>query len=125
MAITRIHLAAATAAAFAAIMLVGTVIRFTFWDDSLVLSFKFAQPLTWLMGLTGVAVAWGLLKHYRWAWWLGMAAAAYELYRVGSVLVEHFSSSRPPASWPLMIAALMLTFLILAFPSHVRASCSR
>lgn len=125
MAITRIHLAAATAAGFAAIILVGTVIRFTFWDDALVLSFKFAQPLTWLMGLTGVIVAWGLLKHYRWAWWLGMAAAAYELYRVGSVLVEHASFSRPPAMWPLLIAVLMLTFLVLAFPSHVRASCSR
>lgn len=125
MAITRIHLAAATAAAFAAIMLVGTVIRFAFWDDSLVLSFKFAQPLTWLMGLTGVVVAWGLLKHYRWAWWLGMGAAAYELYRVGSVIVDHFSFSRPPAFWPLLVAVLMLTFLILAFPSHVRASCSR
>lgn len=125
MAITRIHLAAATAVAFSAIVLGGTVIRIVLSGDALMLRFSFSQPLTWIMGLIGILVAWGLLKHYRWAWWLGMGAAAYQLYRVGSVLVEHFSFARPPAFWPLLIALLMLTFLVLAFPAHVRTSCSR
>ena len=125
MAITRIHLAAATAAAFSAIVLGGSVIRIALSGDALMLRFSFSQPLTWIMGLIGILVAWGLLKHYRWAWWLGIGAAGYELYRVGSVIVDHFSFSRPPAVWPLLIAVLMVTYLLLTFPSHVRTSCSR
>lgn len=125
MAITRIHLAAATAVAYSVVVLGGTLVRFALTGDAFTLRFSFSQPATWIAGLVAVLVAWGLLKHYRWAWWLGMGAAAYQLYRVGSWIVDHFSFSRPPAFGPLLVGLLLLTFLVLAFPSHVRASCSR
>jgi uncharacterized membrane protein (DUF2068 family) len=84
-----------------------------------------SQPATWIAGLTALLVAWGLWKHYRWAWWLGMGAASFQLYRVGSWIVDHFGLSRPPAFAPLLVAVLLLTFLVLALPSSVRTSCSR
>lgn len=125
MAITRIHLAAATAVAYSAVVLGGTLIRFALTGDAFTLRFSFSQPATWIAGLVAILVAWGLMKHFRWAWWLGMGAAAYQLYRVGSWIVEHSGFSRPPAFGPVLVAALLLSFLVLAFPSHVRTSCSR
>ncbi|WP_286164394.1 hypothetical protein [Azoarcus sp. DN11] len=125
MTITRIHLAAATAIAYSIVVLGGTLVRFALTGDVFTLRFSFSQPATWIAGLVAILVAWGLLKHFRWAWWLGMGAAAFQLYRVGSGIFDHFSFSRPPASAPLLVAGLMLTFLVLAFPSHVRTSCSR
>lgn len=125
MAITRIHLAAATAVAYSVVVLCGTLIRFALTGDAFTLRFSFSQPATWVAGVTALLVAWGLWKHYRWAWWLGMAAASFQLYRVGSWLVDHASFSRPPAFGPLLLAVLLLSFLALAFPSRVRTSCSR
>lgn len=125
MALTRTHLAAATAAAYAALVMSGTLIRVMLTDEAFTLRFSLTQPLTWLVGVIALLVAWGLVKHYRWAWWLGMAAAAFQLYRVVSPMVEHFAFSRPPAAGPLLVAGLLLGFLVLAFPAQVRASCSR
>lgn len=125
MAIQRLHLAAAAAAAYAGFVLVGTVVRFALSGDGLTLRFVFAQPLTWLVGLVGVVVAWGLLSRFSWAWWLGIVAAAVQLYRVAAPIIEHTSFTRPPPLVPVLVAALLLTFIVLVFPSHVRASCSR
>jgi hypothetical protein len=125
MAITRIHLAAATAVAYSAVVLGGTLTRFALTGDAFTLRFSLSQPATWIAGLIALLVAWGLSKHYRWAWWLGMGAASFQLYRVGSWIVDHFSFARPPAFGPLLVAVLLLTFLVLAFPSRVRTSCSR
>lgn len=125
MTLTRIHFAAATAAAYAAVVLGGTLIRFALTGDAFTLRVSLSQPATWIAGLVALLVAWGLVKHYRWAWWLGMGAAAFQLYRVGSWIVEHVGFSRPPPAGPLLVAGLLLGFLVLAFPSRVRASCSR
>ena len=107
------------------VVLGGTVIRFALTGDAFTLRFSLSQPATWIAGLIALLVAWGLSKHYRWAWWLGMGAAAFQLYRVGGWIVDHLSFARPPAFGPLLVAVLLLSFVVLAFPSRVRTACSR
>lgn len=39
------------------------------------------RPRFWLVVAIGGLASWGLWRHRRWAWWLGGAAAAWELFR--------------------------------------------
>jgi translocator protein len=39
------------------------------------------RPHFWLVIAIGGAAAWGLWRHARWAWWLGLAGALWELLR--------------------------------------------
>ena len=122
---TRLRVASVTAIAYLTVVLGGTLIHFARTGDAFTLRFSLTQPGTWIATFIAALVAWGLWKQYKWAWWLGVGAAGYQLFRVGSWIVGHFSVSRPPGFGPLLVTALLLAFLVLLFPSNVRASCNR
>jgi len=125
MATNRLRLASVTAATYLVVVLGGTLVRFANTGDAFTLRFSLTQPATWIAAFIAAIVAWGLWRHYKWAWWLGVAAAGYQLFRVLSWIVGHFSFSRPPGFGPLLVTVLLLAFLVLVFPSNVRASCNR
>ena len=122
---TRLRLASATAVAYIVVVFGGTLVQFALSGGAFTLRFSLSQPAVWLAAVLAGLVAWGLWRQYKWAWWLGMAAGGYQLFRVSAPMVERFSFSRPPAFGPLLVAGLLLVFLILLFPSQVRASCNR
>ncbi|BAL25649.1 hypothetical protein [Azoarcus sp. KH32C] len=122
---TRLRLASATAVAYIVVVFGGTLVQFALGGGAFTLRFSLSQPAVWLAALLAGLVAWGLWRQYKWAWWLGMVAGGYQLFRVSAPMVERFSFSRPSAFGPLLVAGLLLVFLILLFPSKVRASCNR
>jgi benzodiazapine receptor len=122
---TRIHLASLVAITYVAVVLGGTLIHFVNTGDAYTLRFSLTQPTTWVASIVGAVVAWGLWQHFAWAWWLGIGAAVVQLFRVGTWVVEHYSSSRSPSIGVSLVVALLLAFLALLLPSKVRASCSR
>ena len=122
---TRVRAASLVAIAYVVVALGGTLVHFASSGDAYTLRVSLTQPATWIACLLAALVAWGLWQRFAWAWWLGVAAAVFQLFRLGTWLVAHFSISRPPGLGVALVVFLLLAFLILLLPARARASCSR
>jgi benzodiazapine receptor len=102
----------------------GSLVNFSGSTEALMLRVNFRQPAVWLVAIIGTVVAWGLWQRYSWAWWLGLAAAAFQLFRMGQWLVGH-GFSRLPGWHFLLMAGLLIAFVVLLLTQPARAACSR
>jgi hypothetical protein len=124
-ATTRIRIASVIALAYLAVVLGGTLVHFANTGDTYTLRVSLTQPATWLASIVAAVVAFGLWRRYRWAWWLGVGAAAFQLFRLGAWLAEHYSLSKLPGASAALVGLLLIVFLAMLLPSKVRASCNR
>lgn len=102
----------------------GSLVHFAGSTESLMLRVNLRQPAVWLVAIIGTVVAWGLWQRYSWAWWLGLAAAGFQLFRLGQGLAGQ-GFSRLPGWHVLLMAGLLVAFVLLLLTSPVRAACSR
>lgn len=83
-----------------------------------------SQPGYWVAILVAAVVAWGLAKRYAWAWWLGAAAAAFQLFRLVSWYVQG-PIGRVPGTLTLLAFASLVLLLVLLAQRKVRTACNR
>ena len=93
--------------------------------QAVTLRLSMAQPLTWLVGLIALVIAWGLWARYAWAWWLGLAAALFQAWRLAWPLFAGAGAPRLPGTSTLLVLALLLVFVVLLFMPKARAACNR
>lgn len=118
-------LASLLAAAYVAVLVGGPMLRLSGAGDAYTLRLSVASLAPWLSAAIALLVAWGLLCRYRWAWWLGAAAAAFQLVRFGLAMAPQLSLSRLP---DLRVAAgelVLLVFLGVLLAPRTREACTR
>jgi hypothetical protein len=122
---TRVLLACLLAIAYLVILLSGSLVHIAGSGDGFMLRVNARYPLTWAAAIVAGIVAWGLWQRYSWAWWLGVAGALVQLFRLGRAHIMHASLAKPPSLYVLLLAGLLVVFLVLLFTAPARAACSR
>ena len=121
---TQIRLASVGSAAYGALFVSGIVYHFQRTGSFRALAHSMSHPFVWVTLLVALVVAIGLWKRYWWAWWVGVAAAAYQMFRIGEAWYRHGWSHVPGV--PTLIAiALLVLILVLLLPRCVRLGCNR
>lgn len=121
---TQIRLASVGSAAYAALFASGIVYHFQRTGSLRALAHSLSQPVVWITLLVAAIVTFGLWKRYAWAWWLGVAAAACQIFRIGEAWVNH-GLSRLPGVPTLIALALLVLILVLLLPRRSRLGCNR
>ena len=120
----QVRLASLSAAAYAVLAVSGVLQQFQRTGNWGALAAGFSRPGVWVAFVIGALVAWGLWKRYAWAWWLGLAASVFQLWRIGSWYLQG-PLGRVPGGWTLVTILLLVLLLVLLLQRGVRASCSR
>lgn len=94
-------------------------------SDALTLRVSFGTPLLWLTTALIVLIIFGVWKRFAWAWWLGVAAAGFQLVRMGLWVSQHYSLSRLPGEGTLLVLGLLVSFLVLMLLPGTRMACRR
>lgn len=123
--LTSIRVAAVVALGYALWVLAGGAVRFGAGAEAVTLRLSLAQPVTWLVGLLALVIGWGLWVRYAWAWWLGLAAALFQAWRLAWPLVAGAGAPRLPGLTTLLVLFLLLVFVVLLLMPKARAACSR
>lgn len=121
---TQIRFASLTCAAYGVLLVSGIVYHFQRTGSFRALAHSLSQPTVWIALLVAALVAYGLWRRYAWAWWLGVAAAAYQVFRIGSAWFDR-GLDRVPGFATLLALALLLLILVLLLPRKARLGCSR
>jgi hypothetical protein len=122
---TQIRFASLTSATYGLVLVSGIVHHFQRTGSLRALVQGLSQPAVWIALLVAALVAFGLWKRYAWAWWLGVAAAAYQVFRIAMGYVQGRGFGQVPGFATLLALALLLLLLVLLLPRKVRAGCSR
>lgn len=122
---TQIRLASLSCAAYGALLVSGTVYRFQRTGNFSVLAHSLAQPALWIALLVAALVTVGLWQRRAWAWWLGVAAAGYQIYRIASAYIHGRGFGHMPGFATLLALALLLLILVLLLPRKSRLGCNR
>ena len=125
MARTRIILAAVTAVVYVAAEVGNSLLNLAGNASHVSIQISLNQPVMWLIALCGLLIAVGLLGRYAWAWWLGLAASAFQLYRLGSRVINQYSLSHLPGMHVVLLFSLLVIFLLLLISPKAMASCHR
>jgi len=121
---TQIRLASLTSAAYGALLASGLVYHFQRTGSFRALAHSLARPALWVALLLAAVITYGLWKRYAWAWWLAIAAAAYEIFVIGQAWFER-GLAHVPGVPTLITLALMVLLLVLLLPRRSRLGCNR
>lgn len=121
--LASIRTSALVAFGYALWVLAGGPVRLGAGAQVVTLRLSAAQPVTWLVGLLALVIAWGLWMRYAWAWWLGLVAALFQAWRLAWPLFA--GAPRLPDTTTMLVLALLLVFVVLLFMPKARAACSR
>lgn len=121
---TQIRLASVGSAAYGALFVSGIVYHFQRTGSFHALAHSMSRPFVWITLLVAMVVAFGLWRRYAWAWWIGVAAAAYQLFRIGEAWYHH-GLARVPGVPTLIAIALLVVILVLLLPRRSRLGCNR
>jgi uncharacterized membrane protein (DUF2068 family) len=121
---TQIRLASLTAAAYGALLASGIVYHFQRSGSFRALARALAEPTIWIALLLAALVTFGLWKRYAWAWWVGVAAACFQLFRIFEAWYGR-GLSRVPGTPALIALGLLVLLLVLLLPRRSRLGCNR
>ena len=121
----RLYLALFVAIVYLVVVPGASLFRAALYGDTLTLRVSFGDPLLWLSTALILLIIFGVWKRYAWAWWLGVAAAGFQLVRMGMWVVQHYSLSRLPGEVTLLVLGLLVTFLVLMLSPGMRMACRR
>jgi len=122
---TQIRFASLTAAAYGALLVSGIVHHFQRTGSFRALAHSLSQPTVWIALLVAALVSFGLWKRYAWAWWLAVAAALYQIFRIASAYLQGRGFGHVPGFATLLALALLLLLLVLLLPRKARLACNR
>lgn len=120
-----LRLASLGAAAYAALVASGVVHHFQRTGSFRILARSLMQPGLWVVLLVAAVVCWGLWQRHAWAWWLGVAAAGYQLFRIVASYVQSPVFGHVPRASVLVSTALLLAILLLLFTRRARLGANR
>lgn len=120
----QIRIASLTAAAYGALLASGVVYHFQRTGSLRALAHSLAQPGLWVALLLAAVITFGLWRRYAWAWWLGVAAACFQLFRIGEAWFAR-GLSRVPGTPTLIALVLLVLVLVLLLPRRSRLGCNR
>lgn len=98
----------------------GIFVHYLISGSSYTLKYSLSLPKTWLVLVMALIIGFGLIKHYRWSWWLGLVAGIYQLIGI-SIAAQRLLSSQ--STLPLlmgMFIVLFIAFLTLLLLPSVR-----
>jgi benzodiazapine receptor len=121
---TQIRIASLTSAAYGALLASGIVYHFQRTGSFRALVQSVVQPAVWIALLLAALITFGLWKRYAWAWWLGIAAACFQVFRIGDAWFDR-GLARVPSTPTLIALALMIVLLVLLLPRRSRLGCNR
>lgn len=124
-ALMQLRLAALCAITYAALVASGLVAHFQRTGSFRALFHGLARPEVWVVLLIALLVTGGLWVRRAWAWWLGVAAAAYQVFRIVSAYVQGPRFGHVPAVWLLIALVLLTLFLLLVLQRKARLGCNR
>jgi uncharacterized membrane protein (DUF2068 family) len=123
--VTAVRVAALVAIGYGLWVLVGGPVRFGAGADALSVRMSLGNPIAWLVGLLAIVIGWGLWVRYAWAWWLGLAAALFQTWRIVYPIFSRPGAPRLPGAETLIVLAMLLVFVLLLFMPKARATCNR
>jgi benzodiazapine receptor len=121
----QIRLASLTSAAYGALLVSGIAYHFQRTGSFRALAHSLSQPTVWIALLIAALVAFGLWQRHAWAWWLGVAAAAWQVFRIVTAYVQGPNFGNLPGAATLIALALLLLVLVLLLPRKARLGCNR
>jgi len=122
---TAIRLAALLALGYGLWVLAGGPVHLGGGSGAMTLRVSAGHWVGWVVGLLSLLLAWGLWVRQAWSWWLGIAAALVQGWRLLSPHVAHGGLGRLPSTVTVVVLALLLAFVTLLFMPKARAACSR
>ena len=122
---TPLRLASLCSATYAALALSGVVHHFQRTGSVSALLRGLSSPNLWVVVLVAVLVAVGLWKRYAWAWWLGVAAAGYQLFRIVASYVQSPAFGHLPRASTMVSVVLLAAILLLLFTRKARLGANR
>jgi hypothetical protein len=120
--VTAIRLAAVIALGYGLWVLLGGPVHVGAGSDALTMRVSFTQVIAWAIGLAAIVIGASLWARFAWAWWLGLAAALFQLWRLAYPL---FAAQRLPGVVTLVVLLALVMFVVLLFLPKARAACSR
>jgi hypothetical protein len=121
---TSIRLAALLALGYGLWVLASGPIHLGAGANAMSVRVSAAHAVSWLVGLLSIVLAIGLWTRYAWAWWLGLAAALFQGWRIVSAHLAR-GPFHMPGTTTLVLMVLLVVFLVLLFMPKARASCNR
>jgi len=122
---TRIVLAAFVAVVYLAVTVGNAILHISGNGSHLSLNINFNQLANWLIAIVSIMVAIGLCGRYAWAWWLGLAAGGFQLFRLVRRVLAQNSMAYLPSTHVFLLFGLLLIFLLLLISPKAMASCNR
>jgi benzodiazapine receptor len=122
--LTHLRLAAFCALAYGLLLVSGILHHFQRTGSLRALVRGLSQPWVWVALLIALLVMYGLWRRYAWAWWLGLLAAAFQVFRILSPYVQA-GGSRFPAASTLVALVLLLLVIVLLLPRKARLASNR
>lgn len=123
--LTHLRLAALCAFAYALVAVSGVVHGFQRTGSLRMLARGLMQPQLWVVLVLALLVGVGLFGRRAWAWWLGVGATGFGLYRIVSAWVQGPGFGRVPGGWTLIALVLLLAVLLLLLPRKARLAANR
>lgn len=123
--LTQLRLAALCAFTYGLLAVSGLVHQFQRTGSLRALLRGLMQPQLWIVLAIALLLLFGLWRRQAWAWWLGVAAAAFGLFRIASAYVQGPGFGHVPGAWTLIALALLLAILLLLAPRRARLAASR
>lgn len=123
-------LAAARIAALVAVgygiwVLAGGPMQFGAGGSALTMRLSLDHPMAWAIGVLALVIGWALWMRYAWAWWLGLAAALFQGWRILAPMFAGGGAPRVPGTTTLLLLAVLVAFVVLLFMPKARAACNR
>lgn len=123
--LTQLRLAALCAFGYGLLLASGVVHHFHRTGSLRALVHGLARAELWIVLLVALLVTFGLWSRKAWGWWLALAAAAFQLFRIGSSYVQGHAFGRVPAMATLIALALLVLLLVLIAPRKARLAANR
>jgi uncharacterized membrane protein (DUF2068 family) len=123
--LTQLRFAALCAFTYGLLAVSGLVHQFQRTGSLRALLRGLAQPQLWVVLVIALLLLVGLWRRQAWAWWLGVAAAAFGLFRIVSAYVQGPGFGRVPGAWTLIALGLLLAILLLLAPRRARLAANR
>lgn len=123
--LTFLRLAAFCAVAYGLLLVSGIVHHFQRTGSLRALVRSLSYPGFWIVLLVVVLVMYGLFRRQAWAWWLGLAAALFQLFRIASAYLQGPAAGRMPSTPVLISLVLLLAFVLLLAPRKARLAANR